>query len=53
MKPELRKEANNAIGYYLAFMDELTTDKRYYAEVMIDYIHALEEEVLKLKRKRS
>lgn len=48
-KKELKIEADNAIGYYIAFMDELTTDKRYYAEIMIRYINSLEKEIKKLK----
>jgi len=46
-------EAKKAVNYFinLGMIEEMTTDKRYYTQSLIDYIIKLENELIELDKK--
>ncbi len=48
---ELREEVADAIEYFMGhgFIDELTTDKKYYTEKLIEYAQESQREIIRLR----
>ncbi len=48
---ELREEVADAIEYFMGhgFIDELTTDKKYYTEKLIEYAKESQREIIRLR----
>jgi len=48
---ELQEEVADAIEYFMGhgFIDELTTDKKYYTEKLIEYAKESQREIMRLR----
>jgi hypothetical protein len=54
MKDKLINKVDDGFNYFNSgFLEELTTDKKYYVKVFMEYIEYLEKRTLELQREKE